>query len=153
MDKQIMYAAILFVAGWFYFYICLRQLIFDFIVAYPLIKKFGDAGVMASVGAKRLNSISVAIWLLICVGIAFVVIRYCALYLLISFFVGAAIGLVVFLNKLGPKTPSNFEAFIHTYCRFVEDDELRGAMTSADLPKIRAALRTLGVDMKIDLKN
>ncbi len=53
MDQKIMYAALLFVVGWFYFYICLRAAyIFDFTVAYPLIKKFGDAVVMASVGAK-----------------------------------------------------------------------------------------------------
>lgn len=153
MDKQVMYAALLFVSGWFYFYICLRQLIFDFTVAYPLIKTFGDAGVIASVGAKRLNTISVVIWLIICVGIAFVVIRFCPVYLLISFAIGTLVGFIVFFNKLGPKTHSNFDAFSHTYCRFVEDDELRSAMNSADLPKIRAALRTLGADITIDLKN
>ena len=153
MDKQVMYAALLFVAGWFYFYICLRQFIFDFTVAYPLIKKFGDAGVMASVGAKRLNTISVVIWLIICVGIAFVVIRFCPVYLLVTFFLGTAIGFVVFFRKLGPRTQSNFEAFLHTYYRFVENDELRSAMSSADLPKIRAALHTLGADIRIDLIN
>ena len=153
MDKQIMYAALLFVAGWFYFYICLRQLIFNFSVAYPLIKKFGDAGVMADVGARRLNTISVVIWLIICAGVAFVVIRFCPVYLLVSFFAGALVGLVVFYNRLGPKTHSNFDAFSHTYCRFVEEDDLRNAMSSADLPKIRAALRALGADIKIDLKN
>ena len=41
LEMKIMYGALIFVAGWFYFYICLRQLIFDFTVAYPLISKFG----------------------------------------------------------------------------------------------------------------
>lgn len=152
MDAKIMYAALLFVVGWFYFYICVRQLIFDFTVGYPLIRKFGDAGVLAAVGARRLNTISVIIWLIICAGLAYAVIRLCPLYLMISFFAGAAVGLVVFFGKLGPRTQSNFDAFCHTYCRFVEDDALRAAMNGADLPKIRAALRTLGATLQFDLK-
>lgn len=44
MEMKIMYGALIFVAGWFYFYICIRQLIFDFTVGYPLISKFGKAG-------------------------------------------------------------------------------------------------------------
>lgn len=147
-----MYAALLFVAGWFYFYICLRQLIFDFTVGYPLIKKFGNAGVLSTVGANRLNTISVVIWLVISAGLGFVVIRFCTLYLTAGFFSGVAVGLIVFINKLGPRTLSNFNAFCHTYCRFVEDDDLRNAMNDADLPKMRAALRALGKEIKFDLK-
>jgi hypothetical protein len=152
MDLKIMYAALLFVAAWFYFYICLRQLIFDFTVGYPLIKKFGDAGVLATVGANRLNTISVVIWLFISAGMAFVVIRFCPLYLMIGFWSGAVIGLIVFINKLGPRTLSNFNAFCHTYCRFVENDDLRNAMSDTDLPKMRSALRALGKEIKFDLK-
>ena len=68
LEMKIMYGALIFVAGWFYFYICLRQLIFDFTVAYPLISKFGKAGeqVFAPTGANRMNTISVVIWLVIC---------------------------------------------------------------------------------------
>jgi hypothetical protein len=93
------------------------------------------------------------VWLILCAVIAFVVIRFCAVYLTVSFFSGALVGLAVFIGKLSPKTMSNFEAFSHTYCRFVDDDNLRSAMSAADLPKIRSALRALGADVRIDLKN
>ena len=154
LEMKIIYGALLFVAGWFYFYICLRQLIFDFTVAYPLISKFGKAGeqVFAPTGANRMNTISVVIWLVICAGLGFLVVHFAALYLIISFFAGVVVGLVVFAKKLGPRTKSNFEAFCRTYCRFVPDDDLRQAMAQADLPKMRAALRALGVELKLDVE-
>ena len=113
MEMKIMYGALIFVAGWFYFYICIRQLIFDFTVGYPLISKFGKAGenIFAPTGARRMNTISVFIWLIICVGLGFLVVHFAALYLTISFFVGAALGIVIYAKKLGPRTKSNFEAF------------------------------------------
>ena len=155
MEMKIMYGALIFVAGWFYFYICLRQLIFDFTVGYPLISKFGKAGenIFAPTGARRMNTISVFIWLIICVGLGFLVVHFAALYLTISFFVGAALGIVIYAKKLGPRTKSNFEACCRTYCRFVPDDDLRQAMAQAALPKMRAALRALGPDPKLDLDN
>lgn len=156
MEMKIMYGALIFVAGWFYFYICLRQLIFDFTVAYPLISKFGKAmngDLFAAKGANRLNTISVIIWLVICVGLGFLVVHFAALYLIISFFVGAVLGIILYIKKLGPSTKSNFEAFCHTYCRFVPDDDLRQAMNQCDLPKMRAALRALNCDLKFEFKN
>lgn len=156
MEMKIMYGALIFVAGWFYFYICLRQLIFDFTVAYPLISKFGKAmngELFAAKGANRLNTISVIIWLVICVGLGFLVVHFAALYLIISFFVGAVLGIILCIKKLGPSTKSNFEAFCHTYCRFVPDDDLRQAMNQCDLPKMRAALRALNCDLKFEFKN
>ena len=156
MEMKIMYGALIFVAGWFYFYICLRQLIFDFTVAYPLISKFGKAmngELFAAKGANRLNTISVIIWLVICVGLGFLVVHFAALYLTICFFVGAVLGIILYIKKLGPSTKSNFEALCHTYCRFVPDDDLRQAMNQCDLPKMRAALRALNCDLKFEFKN
>lgn len=154
IEMKIMYGALIFVGGWFYFYICLRQLIFDFTVAYPLISKFGKAGeqVFAPKGANRMNTISVVIWLLICAGLAFLVIHFAALYLTLCFAGGVVVGIIVFAKKLGPKTMSNFEAFCRTYCRFVPDDDLRQAMNQADLPKMRAALRALDCDLKLEVE-
>ena len=85
-------------------------------------------------------------------GLGFLVVHFAALYLTISFFVGAALGIVIYAKKLGPRTKSNFEAFCRTYCRFVPDDDLRQAMAQADLPKMRAALRALGSDLKLDVE-
>lgn len=155
MDQKIMFGALMFVAGWFYFYICVRQLVFDFTVGYPLIKKFGEPGekVLAATPARRLNTISVVIWLLICAGLGWVVFHFClaTLWLLLPFWGGALLGLICFYNKLGPRTKSNFEAFCRTYYRFMPDDELRTATYHADLPRMRAALRALEVDVKFEL--
>lgn len=156
MEMKIMYGALIFVAGWFYFYICLRQLIFDFTVAYPLISRFGKAKngeLFAARGANRLNTISVIIWLVICVGLGFLVAYFAALYLTICFFVGAVLGIILYIKRLGPGTRSNFEAFCHTYCRFVPDDDLRQAMNQCDLPKMRSALRALDCELKFEFKN
>lgn len=154
MDQKIMFGALIFVAGWFYFYICVRQLIFDFTVGYPLIKKFGDAGesVIAAGPARRLNTVSVVVWLAICAALGFLIVRFAALYLCLCFWGGALVGLACFINKLGPRTKSNFEAFCRSYYRFMPDDELRTATYHTDLPRMRAALRALGADVKFDIK-
>lgn len=98
-----------------------------------------------------MNTISVLIWLVICAGIGFVVAYFAALYLVIAFSAGASSSHRL-RQKLGPRTKTNFEAFCRTYCRFVPDDDLRQAMAQADLPKMRAALRALGSDLKLDVE-
>lgn len=155
MEMKIMYSALVFVVGWFYFYICLRQLIFDFTVGYPLIKKLGNEGenVFAAKGAHRLNTISIIIWFVICVGLGFAAFYFFAIYLKISFGLGALVGIIVYFNKLSPATRSNFDAFCRTYCRFAPDDDLRQAMSDADAKKIRTALHKLGSKLKFEFKN
>lgn len=153
MDVKIMYGALIFVAGWFYFYICLRQFIYDFTVGYPLIKKFGDAGenILAARPARSLNTISALVWFAICAGLAFVVFFFCPIYLMVSFWIGVLLGVIVYAQKLGPRFTPNFEAFCRTYYRFMPDDELRTAAYNADYPRMRAALRALGCDLKLDI--
>lgn len=155
MDVKIMYGALVFVLGWFYFYICLRQLIFDFTVGYPLISRFGKEGeeIFVAKGARRMNTISVVIWLVICAGLAFVVIYFGALYVKVAFAVGVVVGFAVYAKQLGPTTRSNFDAFCRTYCRFVPDDDLRQAMSNADTAKMHASLRRLGSSLKFEFKN
>ncbi len=155
MEMKIMYSALVFIVGWFYFYICLRQLIFDFTVGYPLINRFGNEGpeVFAPKGAHRLNTISVMIWLVICIGLGFVAFYFFAIYLKISFGIGALTGVLAYLNKLSPATRSNFDAFCHTYCRFVPDDDLRQAMSNADIAKMHSNLHKLGSKLKFEFKN
>ena len=155
MEMKIMYSALVFVVGWFYFYICIRQLIFDFSVGYPMINKLGNEGpeVFAAKGAHRLNTISVIIWLVICAGLGFVAFYFFAIYLKIAFGLGAVIGLFFFINKLSPATRSNFDAFCRTYCRFVPDDDLRQAMSNADVAKMHSALRKLDSKLKFEFEN
>jgi hypothetical protein len=152
MEVKIMYGALIFIAGWLYFYICLRQLIYDFTVGFPLISKFGAAGekILCAKNARRLNIISVVIWAAICVGLAWVTFRFCPLYLLLSFWAGVLLGVGLYIKKMGPRTKSNFEAFCRTYYRFMPDEELRAAAYEGDLPRLRAALRALECDLKFE---
>ena len=154
MEAKIMYGALMLVVGWLYFYICLRQLIFDFTVGYPLIKRFGAAGdqIIAVKPARSLNTISVCVWFALCAGLGFLVIHFCPLWLMLPFWGGALLGVATFATRLGPGTKSNLEAWLRTYYRFMPDDELRTACYNTDLPRIRAALRALGVEADISVK-
>lgn len=155
LAKQIMFFALMAVAGWLYFYICLRQLIFDFAVGYKLIKVFDSIGenVFGAQGARRLNTISVVIWTIICIVLAWVVIHFCDLYLIIGFFVGAAGALLMYIKRLGITTRSNFNAFCGTYCRFIADDELRQAAAQYDVKKMNALIKKMGSDVKFEFVN
>lgn len=155
MEMKILWGALMFVAGWFYFYICLRQLIFDFSVGYPLIKRFGALGdeVFGAVGAKRMNTISVIIWFVIVAALGFVALYFPALYLKICFLVGVAVGYACYFSRLSPATRSNFDAFCRTYCRFSADDTLRQGMNDADAGKINASFKRLGSKDKFEFKN
>lgn len=86
LPMKIMYFALLAMAGWVYFYICVRQLVFDFTVGYRLIKVFDGVkeDVFAAQGARRLNTISVIMWAIICAGFLWLVIHFAATYLIMA---------------------------------------------------------------------
>ncbi|NLC72375.1 MAG: hypothetical protein GX684_01170 [Ruminococcaceae bacterium] len=152
MEMKILYAALMALAGWIFFYICVRQLVFNFTVGYPLISKLKPTGesVFYAKAARHLNNISVIIWFFIVAGISFVVIRFAPLYLQVSFAVGFISCILLFIKKLGPKDKKNLEAFLRTYSRFALPDDLRTAMYNADVPKVHAALRASGFDIRFD---
>ena len=77
LPMKIMYFALLAMAGWVYSYICVSQLVFDFTVGYRLIKVFDGVkeDVFAAQGARRLNTISVIVWAIICAGFLWLVIH------------------------------------------------------------------------------
>lgn len=144
MSMKIMLAAAIFFGGWLWFYVFMRQLLFNFTTAYPLIKKMQaiDPDLIA-VGAKRYTTTSVLVCSLISVIILFVIFRFCPLYLLISFFVGAAICFAMLITKLSPNNLPMFESFCSAYCRFVPDDELRTIMFNKEIKKINRRLREM----------
>ena len=113
LPMKIMYFALLAMAGWVYFYICVRQLVFDFTVGYRLIKVFDGVkeDVFAAQGARRLNTISVIMWAIICAGFLWLVIHFAATYLIIGFAVGALGALAMSSKRMGPRPRYNFEAF------------------------------------------
>ena len=147
MEIKIMYVAILFFAGWLWFYVFVRQFLFNFVTAYPLIKKMREIDPeLIAVGAKRYTTTSVLVCTLISAVIIFVVLRFCPDYLKIAFFVGAALCMVMLLGKLSPQNKNMFENFCAGYCRFVTDDELRTLMYNKEIKKINRRLRELGYD-------
>lgn len=147
MESKIMYGAMLFFAGWLWFYIFVRQFLFNFLTAYPLIRKMQelDPGLIA-VGAKRYTTTSVLVCSVISAVVLFVILFFCPTYMKIAFFVGAALCLVMLLGKLTPDNKNMFENFCAGYCRFVPDDELRTLMYNKEIKKIDRRLRELGYD-------
>ena len=147
MESKIMYGARLFFAGWLWFYIFVRQFLFNFLTAYPLIRKMQelDPGLIA-VGAKRYTTTSVLVCSVISAVVLFVILFFCPTYMKIAFFVGAALCLVMLLGKLTPDNKNMFENFCAGYCRFVPDDELRTLMYNKEIKKIDRRLRELGYD-------
>lgn len=147
MEKQIMWAALVAVGGWMWFYLFFRQLVFSFTTALPMIKRFNSQGTeLISVNARRYAYLSVLVWVLISGGIAAAVIALCKLYLWLSFLGGGLVGLILYWNRMTAETQSNFNAFCTAYYRFVADDELRTAMYNNKIPQMKTRLTELGVD-------
>ena len=147
METKIMLCAGIFFGGWLWFYLFMRQFLFNLLTAYPLIRKMQeiDPGLIA-VGAKRYTSTSIIVCTVVSAIILFVILRFCPTYLIISFFVGAALCLLMLLGKLSPQNKAMFENFSTGYCRFVADDELRTLMFNKEIKKINRRLREMGYD-------
>ena len=146
MEMKIMWAAAIFFGGWLWFYLFVRQVCINFFTVFPLIKKMRKTQTdLIAPTANGYTAISIFVSLLIICGIAFVVIRFAKLYLLISFFVGALLALVMYAGKLSPNTRSNFESFCVNYYRFVPDDELRTAMYNKKIPQMKLRLHDMNL--------
>ena len=146
MEMKILLAAAVFLGGWLWSYLFIRQFLFNLITAFPLIKKINSLQEdLIAVGAVRYTVISLITCGVIAAILLFVVIHFFPLYLLISFLAGAVIALVLLLNKLSPSNRPMFDAFCTSYCRFVTDDELRTAMFNKKTGEIRSRLRAMGI--------
>ena len=146
MPMKIMYSAAIFFAGWLWSYLFIRQFLFNCLTAFPLMKKMNALQPdMIAVGAKRYTIISCVVCALAAAIIAFVILRFCKLYLQISFLVGAGAALFMLFNKTTPNNRPMFDAFCASYCRFVVDDELRTAMFNKKPGEIKSRLKAMGV--------
>ena len=146
MEMKIMLAAAIFFGGWLWSYLFIRQFLFNLITAFPLIKKIKSLQEdLIAVGAVRYTVVSLITCGVVAAIILAVVIRFCPKYLMISFLVGAAMALIMLLNKLSPNNRPMFDAFCSSYCRFVTDDELRTAMFNKKPGQIKTRLRAMGI--------
>lgn len=147
MSTKIMLAAAIFLGGWLWSYVFLRQFLFNFQTAYPLIRKMKQIDEdLIAVGAKRYTTTSVIVCSVISLIIFFIVFHFCPKYLIISFFAGALICFFMLIGKISPSNPSMFDSFCTAYCRFVPDDELRTIMYNKETKRIDKRLRELEYD-------
>lgn len=129
MEMKVLFGGMIMLGGWLWFYLFVRQFLFDFFTAYPLIKGMLAADEeLISTNARRYTTVSVILCAVVSAIIAVVVILLCKTYLIICFFVGALIAMCMFIGRLSPKNRSMFDSFCAAYYRFVPDDELRTAM-------------------------
>ena len=129
MEMKVLWAGALFFAGWLWFFLFVRQFVFNFAVAFPLISRMRNtAEDLIHKSAVRYTVISVIA---------------CAVFIAISFFVGGAVGAVLYINKFTPKNRQMFDAFCATYYQFVPDDELRTAMYNKKPSQMKVRLHTM----------
>ncbi len=156
MQMKILFAAAIFFGGWLWAYLFVRQLLFNVLTAYPLVRKMRAAREdLIAVGADRYTTISMIVCCFFLLVVGFLVIRFCKLYLIISFFVGALSATLMLLGKLTPDNRAMFDAFCTTYYRFVPDDELRTAMFNKKPGQIKQRLYNMDLarDMVPDFKD
>ncbi len=147
MSSKIMFAAALFFGGWLWFYVFMRQFLFNFITAFPLIRKMQEIDKdLIAIGAKRYTVTSVIVCTVISLILIFVVLFLCPKYLIISFFIGALLCFIMLIPKLSPSNMPMFESFCVGYCRFIPDDDLRTIMYNKEVKKINKRLREMGYD-------
>lgn len=147
METMIMLCAGVFFGGWLWFYLFMRQFLFNLMTAYPMIRKMQEIDPnLIAVGAKRYTNTSIIVCTVFSAIVLFVIFRFCPHYLIISFFVGAVLCMLMLWGKLSPQNKAMFENFCAGYCRFVGDDELRTLMFNKEIKKINRRLREMGYD-------
>ena len=146
MEMKILLAGAVFLGGWFWSYLFLRQLLFNFAAAYPLIKKMRALqDDLIAIGARRYTDISTGLCTLLAAIILFLVLRFCPLYIKIVFGVGALIALVILIPRTRPENRQTFDSFCDAYCRFIPDDELRMAFYNKKTGQIKSPLKAMGL--------
>ena len=146
MSAKIMWTAAIFFGGWLWSYVFIRQIMFNFLVATPLIKKLRAMQQdLIAVGADRYTAVSTATCAVIALLVLVLVIRFCPLYLSIAFGVGALTAFVMLFYLVTPRERSMFDAFCNAYYRFIPDDELRTALFNKKTGPIRARLKAMGL--------
>ena len=107
MAMKIMWAAAIFFGGWLFSYLFVRQLAFNFTTAYPMIKKMRalDKELIAP-GADKYTHISVLVCILVILVVTAIVVRFCKLYLIVSFAVGVISAILLFLPHLNSSMKS-----------------------------------------------
>ena len=144
MEMKILFGGAIMLGGWLWFYLFVRQFLFDFMTAYPIIKRMLAVDPpLISVNAKRYTDVSIGLCAAVSIIVAVIVVLLCKTYLIICFFVGALIALCMYIGRLSPANRNMFDSFCAAYYRFVPDDELRTAMYSKKPAQIKKRLHSM----------
>ena len=146
MEGKVMLAGVLVLGGFLWSYLFLRQFLFNIFVAYPLIKRMrGLQEDLIGIGAVRYTRISDIVVILAGGVLLFLVIRFCPLYLIISFAVGAVGALAFIAFRMRPSNRESFDRFATAYYRFIPDDEQRTLLYNKDYKKIKPRLKAMHI--------
>lgn len=146
IETKIMLSGALVLGGFLWSYLFLRQFLFNLLIASPLIKKMNALQPdLIAIGAKRYTTISYIVTTLMGGVLLFLVIRFCPLYMTLSFAVGAVAAFLFIVPKMKPGNKNMFDAFSNAYARFIPDDELRTLLYNKEYKKIRSRLRIMGI--------
>ena len=145
MEVKILYGGLALLGGWLWFYLLLRQFIFNIVTAYPVISKMKKIDKeLIAIGATRYTNVSLIVTGLFAAGIAFLVFHFGKSHIYINFIVGAVIALIMYCTKLDYKNRPRFEAFCNSYYRFIPDDELRTAVYNKKYGQVKTRLKAMG---------
>ena len=143
---QYMWFGVALMGGWFWFYLFVRQFLFDFTIAYPLTKKMRNtAEDLILSAANKYTTVSVVVCSVFMALSVFLVLRFLKTFYVIGFFAGALVCLIMLIGKLTPRDRSMFDVFCSTYYRFVPDDELRTAMYNKKPSQMKLRLHDMGL--------
>ena len=146
MEMKIMLGGAMVLGGFLWSYLFVRQFLFNFMVALPLIKKMNALQPdLIAVGAKRYTWMSNAVVFVVGALLLFLVIRFCPLYLQIAFGVGAVAALLFIIFRMKPSNQAMFDLFSVAYYRFIPDDELRTIIYNKEYKKVKSHLKHMGI--------
>lgn len=142
---QIMWYGVALVGGWFWFYLFVRQFLFNFTIAYPTIKKMNAQQELILPSAKKYTAVSVAVCTVFMALVVFLILRFLSLIPVCCFFAGGLVGLIMHIRVLTPTNRAMYDTFCGTYYRFVPDDELRTAMYNKKPSQMKVRLHAMAV--------
>ena len=147
MEMKIMLTGAIFLGGWLWAYLFIRQLMFDFMTALPLIKKMNALQEeLIAIGAKRYTVVSVITCSVVAAALLAAVLIWCPLYLKISFGVGALLAIILLIPRVSAHNRDMFDSFCNSYYGFVTDEELRTAIYNKKTSQIKARLKAMGIE-------
>lgn len=146
MEMKIMLTGAIFLGGWLWSYLFIRQIMFNFATAFPLIKSMNSLQEdLIAIGARRYTVISVIFCGVVAAALLAAVLIFCPLYLKIGFGLGALLAIILLLPRVSARNRDMFDSFCNSYYRFVPDDELRTAIYNKKTGQIKSRLKAMGI--------